>query len=158
MISDDVGLPPSSGLPHDAQPEELELLMEAVGPVVRVKLYRDAEGNAKGDALVTYQKDAAVLGAIQLLNGRELRPGQRAGQRWPVDISRPVWTGGAVGAPADRQAGAGAAFRDRSCGTAGCGAQGRRSCPHHAGRMSATAAGPPLSPSLAGPHWLGRLT
>ena len=76
--------------------------MEAVGPVVRVKLYRDAEGNAKGDALVTYQKDAAVLGAIQLLNGRELRPGQRAGQRWPVDISRPVWNGGAVGAPADR--------------------------------------------------------
>ena len=79
--------------------------MEAVGPVVRVKLYRDAEGNAKGDALVTYQKDAAVLGAIQLLNGRELRPGQRAGQRWPVDISRPVWNGGAVGAPADRPAG-----------------------------------------------------
>jgi hypothetical protein len=46
-----------------------------------------------------------VLGAIQLLNGRELRPGQRAGQRWPVDISRPVWNGGAVGAPADRPAG-----------------------------------------------------
>ena len=51
-----------------------------------MKLYRDAaSGLPKGDALVTYEKDAAVLGAIQLLSGSELRHGRS------ITISRPVW-------------------------------------------------------------------
>ena len=57
-----------SQLPADVEAGELQAHMERVGPVVRVKLYRDGHGLPKGDALITYQKDAAVLGAIQLLH------------------------------------------------------------------------------------------
>ena len=63
--------------------------------------HRDAAGHAKGDALVTYQKDAAVLGALQLLNQRELRHGV------PLAISRPVW-GDAAAAPDGSSSSAGA--------------------------------------------------
>ena len=39
-----------------------------MGPVGRVKLYCDVAGRPKGDALVTYVKDASVIGAVQLLH------------------------------------------------------------------------------------------
>ena len=83
------------GLPAEMEASELERHMEQVGPVVRVKLYREADGALKGDALVTYQKDAAVLGALQLLSGIHLRPGM------PLSISRPVWGHAPASAPAD---------------------------------------------------------
>lgn len=86
-----------SGLPLDVEATELEEHMQRMGPVVRVKLYRDAGGSLKGDALVTYQKDAAVIGAVQLLNGTMLRPG------CVLAISRPIW-GSADAAPADGDA------------------------------------------------------
>ena len=56
--------------------------MTQVGPVVRVKLYRDANGTAKGDALVTYQKDAAVLGA-----GEPAICGQFYSQVWILPLT-----------------------------------------------------------------------
>ena len=121
-----------AGLPLDVESSELQAHMERVGPVVRVKVYLDRDERAKGDALVTYQKDAAVLGAIQLLNGSALRPG------WPLDVSRPVW-GAADGAPASIAAGAGpsaTSWATERCETNGGSSKGR------------IAAAPRLIPSL----------
>jgi HIV Tat-specific factor 1 len=41
----------------------------------KIKIYRDEEGQAKGDALVTYYRPESVSLAIQLLDGTELRLG-----------------------------------------------------------------------------------
>ena len=54
---------------------ELHARFAQVGPVVRVKVYKDGEGRPKTDALVVYEKEASVFGALQLLAGRELRVG-----------------------------------------------------------------------------------
>ena len=67
-----------SGLPRAApgvSVGELQAHFAQVGPVVRVKVYKDGEGRPKGDALVVYEKEASVFGALQLLSGRELRVG-----------------------------------------------------------------------------------
>ena len=117
-----------SCLPRDATPAELIDHFGIVSPVVRVKLYKDAQGNNKGDGLVradgakphqrafsaskqlpaaarccapaspptdawpvllqvTFDKEAAVLGAVQLLGGKMLRPGT------PIQVSRAVFGG-----------------------------------------------------------------
>jgi hypothetical protein len=63
-----------TGVPAGASWTELEDHFGQVGPVQRVKLYKDANGATKGDALVVYQKEASVLGATQLLNGKPPSP------------------------------------------------------------------------------------
>ena len=91
------------GLPLDVEAQELEVKMECVGPVTRVKIYRDAAGQPKGDALVTYQKDGAVIGALQLVSGTELRPG------YTLKVSRPVWGGEGSSSSGSSSGGAAAA-------------------------------------------------
>lgn len=59
-----------TGVPAGTSWTELEDHFGQVGPVQRVKLYKDANGDPKGDALVVYQKEASVIGATQLLNGK----------------------------------------------------------------------------------------
>ena len=59
-----------TGVPAGTSWTELEDHFGQVGPVQRVKLYKDANGEPKGDALVVYQKEASVIGATQLLNGK----------------------------------------------------------------------------------------
>ena len=67
-----------TGVPADASEAELDAHFGKVGPVGRVKLYCDVSGRPKGDALVTYVKDASVIGAVQLLHTQELRVAQQS--------------------------------------------------------------------------------
>ncbi|EOD12761.1 hypothetical protein EMIHUDRAFT_459634 [Emiliania huxleyi CCMP1516] len=60
-----------TGVPPDATGPELEEHFSVISPVARVKMYRHPTTNEpKGDAL-----DAAVMGAVQLLHRKMLRPG-----------------------------------------------------------------------------------
>merc|ERR1740124_298988 len=76
-----------TGVPAGVSWTELEDHFGQVGPVQRVKLYKDANGATKGDALVVYQKEASVLGATQLLNGKMLRPGV------PLTVKKAIFDG-----------------------------------------------------------------
>ena len=49
-----------TGIPPNASWTEIEDHFGQVGPVGRVKLYKDGEGSLKGDALVVFQKEASV--------------------------------------------------------------------------------------------------
>jgi HIV Tat-specific factor 1 len=69
-----------SGLPHDVTPEEFEQLMSKYGIVMedddgepKLKLYRDASGEVKGDGRCCYLKIESVGLALQLLDGMQLR-------------------------------------------------------------------------------------
>lgn len=82
-----------SGLPADTNALEVQEHFQIVSPVTRVKLYKDARGGLKGDCLVTFDKEAAVIGACQLLNNKMLRPGM------PLSVSRAVFGEGAEEQP-----------------------------------------------------------
>ncbi|KAL1521005.1 hypothetical protein AB1Y20_022562 [Prymnesium parvum] len=75
-----------TGLPADTNALEVQEHFQIVSPVSRVKFYKDAAGKLKGDCLVTFDKDAAVIGAVQLLNQKMLRPGV------PLTVSRAVFS------------------------------------------------------------------
>ncbi|TQS33226.1 hypothetical protein Golomagni_06436, partial [Golovinomyces magnicellulatus] len=71
-----------SGLPSDATSEEIyELFSRKAGVIAeeidsgapRIKMYNDAEGNFKGDALIVFFKPQSVQMAIMLLDDSEFR-------------------------------------------------------------------------------------
>jgi HIV Tat-specific factor 1 len=71
-----------TNLPADVTEEELEetfkkagvILIDALTSKARIKLYKDNEGNNKGDALVIYLREESVELACQLLDDTRLRP------------------------------------------------------------------------------------
>jgi HIV Tat-specific factor 1 len=71
-----------SNLPVDTTEEELEETFKKAGVILidplttksRIKLYKDSEGNNKGDALVIYLREESVELACQLLDDTRLRP------------------------------------------------------------------------------------
>uniref|UniRef100_A0A914W332 17S U2 SnRNP complex component HTATSF1 n=1 Tax=Plectus sambesii TaxID=2011161 RepID=A0A914W332_9BILA len=70
-----------SGLPADTTDKELEELVQKCGVVQKdprtnqpkLKLYRDEQGNVKGDARCCYVKFESVELALQILDGRDVR-------------------------------------------------------------------------------------
>ncbi|XP_051904055.1 HIV Tat-specific factor 1 [Hippocampus zosterae] len=70
-----------SGLPPDTSPEEFVALMSKCGIVMRdpitedfkVKLYKDQDGNLKGDGLCCYLKRESVELAVRLMDESEVR-------------------------------------------------------------------------------------
>ncbi|KAJ3295419.1 hypothetical protein HK104_002682 [Borealophlyctis nickersoniae] len=73
-----------TGLPSDTTVEEMKEVFEKYGLLMvdintgepRVKLYKDAEGKLKGDALVMYFKEESVPLACNLLDDTDFRLGQ----------------------------------------------------------------------------------
>ncbi|KAJ2226948.1 hypothetical protein EV180_002689 [Coemansia sp. RSA 518] len=71
-----------SGLPLDTTDEEMVAFFSQCGTIMpdivtnkpRVKLYRDASGELKGDALVTYYKAPSVQLAVDILDDSRFRP------------------------------------------------------------------------------------
>lgn len=70
-------------LPLDAQPDDLYPVFSKAGLILedergqpRIKIYKDAEGRSKGEALVVYLKEDSVELAIRLLDDSELRLGE----------------------------------------------------------------------------------
>lgn len=80
-----------SGLPPDITPDEFAELMSKCGIVMRdpiteeykVKLYKDKEGNLKGDGLCCYLKKESVALAMRLIDESEVR-----GYRLHVEAAR----------------------------------------------------------------------
>ncbi|KAF7663547.1 hypothetical protein LDENG_00207960 [Lucifuga dentata] len=80
-----------SGLPPDISTEEFVELMSKCGIVMRdpiteeykVKLYKDSEGNLKGDGLCCYLKKESVALALRLIDESEVR-----GYRLHVEAAR----------------------------------------------------------------------
>ncbi|XP_040036724.1 17S U2 SnRNP complex component HTATSF1 [Gasterosteus aculeatus] len=80
-----------SGLPLDITPDEFAELMSKCGIVMRdpiteeykVKLYKDREGNLKGDGLCCYLKKESVELALRLIDESEVR-----GYRLHVEAAR----------------------------------------------------------------------
>ncbi|XP_061755219.1 HIV Tat-specific factor 1 [Nerophis ophidion] len=80
-----------SGLPPDTSTEEFVELMSKCGIVTRdpvteeykVKLYKDKEGNLKGDGLCCYLKRESVELAVRLIDDSEVR-----GYRLHVEVAR----------------------------------------------------------------------
>lgn len=70
-----------SGLPLDITEEEFIELMQKCGMVLKdlesnkhkIKMYRDSEGNLKGDALCSYIKPESVVLALQILDEYEFK-------------------------------------------------------------------------------------
>ncbi|KAJ3285697.1 hypothetical protein HDU79_007129 [Rhizoclosmatium sp. JEL0117] len=75
-----------TNLPQDVTVDEMKevfgkygIIMEYIATgLPRIKLYKDAEGNNKGDALVTYFKEESVKLAVDLLDESEFRFGDSA--------------------------------------------------------------------------------
>ncbi|KAI9359038.1 hypothetical protein BD770DRAFT_320151 [Pilaira anomala] len=73
-----------TGIPTDVTVEEMKTTFSKCGVIMedletgepKIKIYRDEQGNSKGDALVSYFKEESVPLAIDLLDEAELRPGQ----------------------------------------------------------------------------------
>ncbi|KAI8384907.1 uncharacterized protein BYT42DRAFT_564017 [Radiomyces spectabilis] len=72
-----------SNIPMDTTVEEMKDRFSKCGVIMedletgepKIKIYRDAEGHPKGDALVTFFKEESVPLAIELLDDAELRLG-----------------------------------------------------------------------------------
>jgi len=70
-----------SGLPPDITDQQFEEIMSKCGMVEhdvrtkksKIKLYKDSEGNAKGDGLCTYIKHESVELALQIIDGSEYK-------------------------------------------------------------------------------------
>lgn len=73
-----------TGIPSDVTVDEMKTTFSKCGVIMedletgepKIKIYRDDQGNSKGDALVSYFKEESVPLAIDLLDEAELRPGQ----------------------------------------------------------------------------------
>ncbi|KAJ8653673.1 hypothetical protein O0I10_010711 [Lichtheimia ornata] len=73
-----------TGVPPDATIEEIKEVFTKCGVIMedlesgqpKIKIYQDAEGRPKGDALVTYFKEESVPLAINLLDDAEFRLGE----------------------------------------------------------------------------------
>ena len=74
-----------SKLPDDITVDEIAQYFTKCGIIMdemmtgkpRIKLYTDAEGQFKGDALVVYLREESVNLALKILDDGEIRPGQR---------------------------------------------------------------------------------
>ena len=70
-----------SGLPTDATVTEVDNVFKRYGVIKAsgegklIKLYKDEQGNLKGDGTVTYLMRPAVDNVISILNGGQFRPG-----------------------------------------------------------------------------------
>ena len=57
------------------------MLFSPYGNIRRIKIYRDKDGQPKGDALITYAKPGSVVSAASKVSGRQTdRKGE--GRRW----------------------------------------------------------------------------
>ena len=73
----------ASGLPSDIDFEELKLFFNKCGMIMidpntgesKIKVYKDPQGVAKGDARICYSNIESVQMAIEWLNTSEIRPG-----------------------------------------------------------------------------------
>lgn len=73
----------ATGLPRDVTLDELKAFFEKAGVIrldpatgePRVKIYRDAAGDAKGDALVSFVNAESIDLALQMLQGSAIRAG-----------------------------------------------------------------------------------
>eukprot|EP00457_Paulinella_chromatophora_P005683 gb/GEZN01005700.1/.p1 GENE.gb/GEZN01005700.1/~~gb/GEZN01005700.1/.p1 ORF type:complete len:501 (-),score=110.82 gb/GEZN01005700.1/:176-1678(-) len=80
----------AEGLPTDVTMDELSDFFKKAGIIkedpftaeVKIKCYKDAKGNLKGDASVSYLKAASVDLAMQILDGAMIRPG------YPVKVTK----------------------------------------------------------------------
>ncbi len=48
----------------------------------KIKIYREEDGTVKGDGMASYMRNESIELAIELLNGKEIKPG------YPVRVSR----------------------------------------------------------------------
>lgn len=70
-----------TGLPTDADVEEIQQVFSRCGVIAeeidgqnkRIKMYKDEEGNFKGDALIMYFKPESVTLAVQMLDDSQFR-------------------------------------------------------------------------------------
>jgi len=72
-----------SGLPEDITDEEFTNFMKKAGMIkedeqgnLKLKVYRDSNGQPKGDGKCCYLKEASVELALALLDGSDIRPGK----------------------------------------------------------------------------------
>lgn len=63
-------------------------LLDGCGETPRIKLYEEADGQLKGDALVTYLAPESVALALHLLDGSFFRPGDTQ----PISVQEAVFT------------------------------------------------------------------
>ncbi|KAK4195667.1 putative splicing factor U2AF-associated protein 2 [Triangularia verruculosa] len=85
-----------TGLPADATVEEVaELFSRKCGVIAeeidsgrpRIKMYTDAQGNFKGDALIVFFKPQSVDMAIMLLDDTDFRFGESSGPKMRVQVA-----------------------------------------------------------------------
>ncbi|KAI9329586.1 hypothetical protein DFJ73DRAFT_860497 [Zopfochytrium polystomum] len=97
-----------SGLPPDVTFTELVDIFSKYGILMedastgepRIKIYKDAAGNVKGDALVTYFKPESVDLCVSLMDDAELRPGEG----WRISVQEAVFKEKEKDAPASASA------------------------------------------------------
>jgi HIV Tat-specific factor 1 len=84
-----------TGLPPDATVKEIEETFTRKAGIIgedpktgepRIKLYKDEEGNLKGDALIIFFKPQSVDLAITLLDDTPLRPDAPAGEQYTIQV------------------------------------------------------------------------
>jgi HIV Tat-specific factor 1 len=73
------------GLPDDVTMAEAKEFFEKAGIIrvdlhsgeAKIKIYLDSKGIPKGDALISYAKEESIDLAMDILNGRDFRPGKK---------------------------------------------------------------------------------